>query len=146
MSSTEVDLMKMAEGGGSAAPPRSPRSSVADRYEATLQQSNGRASNADTDAELAGLRRQSSGAKGRYEEMMKPKEDAPKPSGSPPRKKTINSFTPEEKKDPGRASFVDPDLKESPRLKDSPFLQKDPDAKVNKPVKPTSRWCKCFAK
>tara|TARA_B110001452_G_scaffold19731_1_gene15894 strand:+ start:101 stop:529 length:429 start_codon:yes stop_codon:yes gene_type:complete len=142
MSSTDVDLMKMAEGGGSAAPPRSPRSSVADRYEATLQQS-GRASNADTDAELAGLRRQSSGAKGKYEAMMK--QEAPKPSGSPPRKKTIKSFTPE-KKDPGRASFVDPDLKESPRLKDSPFLQKDPDAKVNKPVKPTSRWCKCFSK
>ena len=134
----EVDLMKMAEGGAGAA--------------SRSQQSNGRASNPVTDDVLAGLQRQgSSGNKERWTEMCK--EPEPKPFAAPPLRKTKSSFTTEEKKDLARAPFVDPDLKESPRLlKDSPFLQSDHVAtqndhvaKVNKPVKPTSRLCKCFS-
>ena len=137
--------MKLAE-GTSVAPngTRPSRGSVGDRYSSSLQQS-GRASNAEVEGELNALRRQSSGAKMRYEESLKTGEPRAPPV-SPPRKKTVANSTPA----PAATATTkptDPDLATSPRLADNPFLKKDPDSKVakaaNKPVPP--RWCKCFA-
>lgn len=144
MTSNGVDLMTMAEGGASNGGSRSSRGSVADKYMASMNGNSVRTSAAE--GELQELRRNSTGAKLRYEEQLATKEEVKGEKVTPPKKK-IKEPTSPTKTTPTRASFTDPDLENSPRVKENAFLASDSKSRVNRPAK--KAWyetlCSCFS-